>query len=845
MKTYIVLFSIFLIFINSFCINAQTTLSAGDIAFVAVNSDATGIGGATAEADTFAFIALTNISANTIIGFSDGNYTDANGYLQLNSANSDWVLFWQCGTALSTGDIVKIWAGPNTCTSCPSGTSNGTILSGKGLSLTIAGDQIFAFQGVTSIDTTTNYRVTPTTFIAGIHYNYISGTTGTSNWDGGATPGTATSELPNSLTNGTNAVWVYASGPTENDNFRIKCSALSGSAAAIRAACNDVANWDVRDDSAWYPAVPVCTPTSTTWNGTTWSSGAPTSTIDAIIASSTTPGTFTCKNLTINSGVALTMSGGTTATINGNVTNSGNGFSGTGTFTFASSGALSGNVISTEGVITVSTGATLTTNSLLTLASNATNTGRIGNSGGSISGNVTIQRYIPGKRAFRFFGHPFTTAQALTALTDDIDITGSGGATNGFTATATNNPSAFYWNPVTADNTTAGNNPGWVAFTHTNGTSPNGWDQYELIRVLVRGTPGQGISGGSYTPSAVTLDMAGAVNQGTQVVTLTKGSSSSFVACGNPFPCGVQLNAVARGANIGANYYVWDATSGTAGAYVTNAFTTSYVLPAFAALITTASANSSNTLTFEEADKATGDASLFKGTANKNWVELLIYDSTIKWDRLLINLDDNAMDVEDKLDAVKLYNPGLDFFTLSKDDIRLAIDVRPYTDGASIPLGLTAYNRHNRYVIKTGNFDIPVGTKLYLHDKYLNKKEELKPGFEYWFDVTSDSLTQGDKRFEINMVGQPANSIASPETQTAKMQLIPNPARKEVKISFNNLNVAGRLRLTNLTGQIIFSREVNATTGSVIIPLHNIPVGVYIAELQGYNTRFTEKLIVE
>ena len=91
--------------------------------------------------------------------------------------------------------------------------------------------------------------------------------------------------------------------------------------------------------------------------------------------------------------------------------------------------------------------------------------------------------------------------------------------------------------------------------------------------------------------------------------------------------------------------------------------------------------------------------STFKTTAPANWVELYIHDSTTKWDRLLINFDDNAMDAQDDKDATKLYNPGLDFFTVSKDDERLAVDVRPYSDTKSIPLGLTAYNRYNKYVI--------------------------------------------------------------------------------------------------------------------------------------------------
>jgi len=43
----------------------------------------------------------------------------------------------------------------------------------------------------------------------------------------------------------------------------------------------------------------------------------------------------------------------------------------------------------------------------------------------------------------------------------------------------------------------------------------------------------------------------------------------------------------------------------------------------------------------------------------------------------------------------------------------------------------------------------------------------------------------------------------------------------------------------------MFSREVNAATGSINVPLHNIPAGIYIAELQSADVHFTKKLIKE
>lgn len=579
----------------------------------------------------------------------------------------------------------------------------------------------------------------------------------------------------------------------------------------------------------------------TIWNGSTWSAGTPDSTSTALINSDNTPTTFTCGDIIINDGFSLNTGTNEVVTIHGDFNNNGNGVTGTGTLRFKKSGTaiLSGDTVEHEGTVTVESGCTLSTGNKLRLLSNKNNTGRIGESAGTITGDVYAQRYSMGKRCYRLYGHPFSSSIALSQLTDEIDITGNGGSTNGFTTTPTNAASAFWFDVTAADNST-GTNPGWTAFTSANTAS---WDRYELMLLYIRGAKGEGLNGNSYTPSASTFEAAGTVNQGTQVITLTKGSNSNFVACGNPFPSGVQMNAVILGSNVGANYYAWDASVGADGAYVTNPWTLSYVLPAYGAFITEVSAT--DNITIEEADKAAGDSALFKGTAVPNMVELLIADSTTKWDRLLLNLDDNSMAVEDQKDGKKLYNPNLDFYTLSTDDVKLAVDVRPYEDGKSIPLGLTAYNRYGRYVIRTGMYDIPAGTRLILHDKYLNKQTTLNGGVEYWFDVTSDTLSQGEQRFELNMVGKPTTGILSNNKDIAGMYLSPNPATNSVKVSFEQVDGTATVQLISLTGKVLYKQAVTTTTGSVTISLSNVPTGMYIVELQSNNARFTQKLIKE
>jgi len=580
----------------------------------------------------------------------------------------------------------------------------------------------------------------------------------------------------------------------------------------------------------------------TTWNGSSWSNGTPGDSVNAVIASNLAPSSFSCASLTINSGVSLNTDTAVIVSVKGNLINNGNGISGSGTLKFNKSGTgrIGGSIVKFGGKLQVLSGCTLATNNLLVLTSDANHTGSIAQSAGIISGNVGVQRYVPGKRCFRFFGHPFSDSIALSQLTDSIDITGAGGSTNGFTTTPTDNPSAFWFDVTLGDTSTTGTNPGWVPFTSATTTS---WKQYELLRLLVRGAKGEGLTGAAYTPSAATFQATGPVNQGTQIVTLDKGANTNFAGCGNPFPSGVNMSLLALGSNVGANYYAWDATAGTEGAYVTNAFSLSYVLPSFSAFFTTVSANTNNTIEFDESAKANGGAALYKTTSEGNWVELQLADSTTHWDRLLVKLDGMAADTVDKLDAIKLYNPSLDFYTLSKEGKRLAIDARPYEDSISIPLGLTAYNMYKHYMIRTGMFNIPVGATLYLHDKYLNITEEMTSGYAYWFEVTSDSNSQGVNRFEINIVGAPTG--VKTVTLQSKLEIIPNPAHNSMELNYGKQQGEINIQVMNMAGQVMYNKQFDGSTGKTILPIERLAAGTYIVKLKGANIHLTRKFIKE
>ena len=93
------------------------------------------------------------------------------------------------------------------------------------------GDQVFAYQGDGSLST----------LIAGIHSNESSGD---ANWSGAAT-NNQTSALPDTFTNGDQAIRLH-NGGAEVDNWRYNstsASSLTGTPAEIRAQLHNIANW--------------------------------------------------------------------------------------------------------------------------------------------------------------------------------------------------------------------------------------------------------------------------------------------------------------------------------------------------------------------------------------------------------------------------------------------------------------------------------------------------------------------------------------------------------------------------------------------------------------------------
>lgn len=209
-----------------------------------------------------------------------------------------------------------------------------------------------------------------------------------------------------------------------------------------------------------------------------------------------------------------------------------------------------------------------------------------------ISGEVTVEKYIPAKRAFRFLTPGVTTSTNINTNWQEgssvnsiagypyaggtenplpgygTHITGAGGSTNGFDLSISNNSSLFTFDVSSY---------AWLAEANTNEVS-NVLKSGEGYRIFIRGDRNADLNSDVEAAIATTLRTKGVLKVCESVSFNTTSSivplntiASRFTFIGNPYWSVVDWHAVTK-SNVENNVYYWDPTiSGTngRGAYIT------------------------------------------------------------------------------------------------------------------------------------------------------------------------------------------------------------------------------------------------------------------------------------
>ncbi len=527
-------------------------------------------------------------------------------------------------------------------------------------------------------------------------------------------------------------------------------------------------------------------------NAANWSCGTiPTASTVVDISSGNNPNvgvgkTILANGITIGAGKTINVSGGTLR-IRGSISGSGTINNTAGEVEFFGnsnqtipSGLFNSNAaarikINNTGTVTLGGALRITemltcddgvfaTGGNLTLASTASSTAVVAEMGpdASITGSVTVERYIPSsQRRWRFMAAPISGG-TLADWKDDIFITGTGGATNGFDATGNNSPSVYYYNEATTGNL----NQGWTAPSNINMAFTVG----RGYRVFVRGDrsdPAR-LTGSNTSQNAVTLEVAGSLNQQyvTMPITFTSTGSSSddgWNLLGNPYAAAFDWGSMWRTGNSGftgtfynkirPEVYVYDPVGNNYKSYnaasSSGTLTNGIIAPGQAFFIK--ATGTSPSLQFYESFKSTSSSnSLFKTGNPTDELLITMRSDSFNYDQFIIKFKASATNNDDLFDIGRMNNGANDIYSFGSDNVPHSLDARPQITTASDTVKLYTGGTNGLHTFTFNKLPAATGFNYYLKDNYLNSVTPIVLNGIYSFNInTSNTATFGNNRFRI------------------------------------------------------------------------------------------------
>jgi hypothetical protein len=502
-----------------------------------------------------------------------------------------------------------------------------------------------------------------------------------------------------------------------------------------------------------------------------------------------------------------------------------------------------GNKTKVYGTITAASGSLVASGNLV-IVSDAAGTGRIGEGAGSITGNVTVQRYVPAcQRRWRFLAAPVNNA-TLADLKNEIQITGSGGINNGFDASGSNAASVYWYDETMI---TGDMNTGWKAANNINNPIKAGLG----YRIFIRGSRDAGrLNGTLNTQDAVTLDFNGTVNSGDidmkPTYTVSGNSANDgWNLMGNPYASPIDWNKfyddAADYTNLSPIIYVYNANSNSYVAY--NALSNSGtlnggIIPSGAAFYV--KAWSQATMVMKEKYKVgSNPTALFKtGEYADRDFRIRMTMDTINQDEMVLKYIDDATPAKDAYDIDKMWGAEVNIATLGSDKSYLALNAKPFRgEGDTVKLSVWARSTGNYTMSFVNAADFASNLPLYLLDYYNGNIIDLRNDTSYTFKVTmTDASSFGDSRFELIVGKMPvvimptAVNEASALSQT--ISLYPFNVQQQVTISGLKSGITF-MEIRDINGRIMMETAATANQeGQLELNLVNMPAAIYFLWIQ-------------
>lgn len=423
--------------------------------------------------------------------------------------------------------------------------------------------------------------------------------------------------------------------------------------------------------------------------------------------------------------------------------------------------------IDSEGALTFdgasSSTITVGTGSIKLLSTSATNTGRIGTipSACSISGNVTIERYVPVNTNVFSWWHLSNPTQGVTVADWQENILISGDFTGrdsipGSLATAPKN-----WSVKTYDESQ-------VTTTFT-----SGWKNFPTSANTEQFTNGQGYRvyiADSRTESSVkTLSVEGALTQQDFTFPMTYTNSGvtdaeGFAFLGNPYPSAIDFDDDVNWTktNVANEMYIWDAQDRTWRGWNNGATYNggSSVIPIGQGFWVQATA-ASPVLKVTENAKVSNLSPLERVAQIENNIEVSLKakgsDDVITTDIRFSDIATSNYDVE--CDASYLSRNMFSEFTSESlidicsktaDGKSMFMNCLPISTMETIPLVLTSSSA-KEYTLTLARENYSLDSDVLLVDLFLNKEVKIEEVTAYNFTQTTDPNSAIQNRFELRV----------------------------------------------------------------------------------------------
>jgi len=508
--------------------------------------------------------------------------------------------------------------------------------------------------------------------------------------------------------------------------------------------------------------------------------------------------------------------------------------------------------------ITVKPGAVLKPGADITanfkFESDLTGSGQFGNTEGhSINGSARVENFIPAKRAFRSIAPTVSGVSVADSWQQQIHVTGSGGVSNGFDQTQTNNPSMFEFNHTLNDQSDP-----WVSIPNTNHILQAGHPYY----LMVRGDRNTDLTSNNPPASDVTLSADGTLHTGVFNVE-TSDYPDNFTLVGNPYQAVVDLSSLNYGADVNDTFaYYWDPEIGSIGDYVeitiadgsidpSSSDADNFLRPGQAVFIQNNSSGSDFSIQFNESAKNTNgtQTQVFSSTSDQTYINMRIYtqdrylNNQSEEDALGLRFSDNANNATDNNDAAKLFNNGINLARVDDDNNFISIEYRSLPQDNEV-LDLYINNLlDDDYILYLEVENFENTQQVSVIDIYANQIHTLEQGINT-IDFTADASVPesvDSHRFQLLFENE---SFGTDDASLAdNIILYPVPANKQLNIN-NTLSLDLDITIFSSLGQKVIRSEINQNEFKTL-NIDNISSGVYLVRLSNEDKVFYKKIVKE